>query len=112
MSNTDTRDRDTPARTPDEGHVGCDTRLGWLSQNTNYWSQTPLRPSTKVAGKPATGRGKVGTYPRAGQGPVWAVPEESVDDGGAVSVTVTVTVDVTVSVDVTGGVVTVTGAGS
>ena len=48
--------------------------------------------------------------PRAGQGPVSEVPEESVDEGGG-SVTVTVTVsggEVTVS----GGVVTVTGAGS
>lgn len=46
----------------------------------------------------------------AAQGPVWAVPEESVDEGGG-SVSVTVTVsggDVTVS----GGVVTVTVVGA
>ena len=85
-------------------------RLAQLSEKPNYWSQTPLRPSTKVAGKPVTGRCRIGARPRAGQGPVWAVPEESVDEGGG-SVTVTVTVSGG-AVTVSGGVVTVTGAGT
>jgi hypothetical protein len=51
-----------------------------------------------------TGRCRIGTRPRAGQGPVWAVPEESLDEGGG-SVTVTVTVSGG-AVTVSGGVVT------
>src|SRR6478609_5576007 len=89
--------RGIPAPILDGCHARCDWRLAQLGEKPNHWSQKP------------GGRGKVGTYPRAGQGPVWAVPEESVDDGGgAVSVTVTVTVDAgAVSVTVRGSVTVV-----
>ena len=78
--------------------------------------QSPIRSACAVCHKAATRRCRIGTRPWAAQGPVWAVPEESVDEGGG-SVSVTVTVSggvVTVSggvVTVSGGVVTVTVVG-
>lgn len=86
-----------------------DRRMASLSEIARVRAQSLIRSVCEVGRKVAARRCRVSTPPRASQGPVWVVPEESVDEGGgSVSVTVTVTGgDVTVS----GGVVTVAGAG-